>query len=1665
MNYLSKKSKLKLMSNLLVGTTVIQLTPVLTNNVMVLHASENVIATNTGAFTKDQIKKMAKANNVAYYLLNSGEVYMTGYNNYGQLAIGNTANQTIPVKSLIDNVKDVVTDGNTTAFIKNDGSVFVSGYNNYGQLSIGSTVNQSIPMKVDITNAKQVVIKGNTLMILKEDGTVFGSGYNVQGALGQNTTTNSTSLVQIPVYDVKEIIESGTNTHLFLTNSGKLYGTGYNGTGLMGLGNTTNQKVPVELPVSNIKEVEIANNTLYILQNDGTLIGAGGNTSSQLGDGTATNKSKFVTIDTNVKSFSPGNNYLVYVKNDGSAFGTGLNTSGELGLGNLTTQKTPVKIDIDNVENVFATKINNTYFTKKDGTVYACGANPNNTLGTDYMGTKIPTLKQVKVNNVKNVHATNYGVYFETKEGDILITGSESYGLPIPISDIATLSPEYVSNNNISVPYPVFGSSNSFMQVEMATIEVNIAKKSLKSSDIENAKRLVNKITNNDSEKSRLLSIVNSLQPKEETQPLTLDYKNIKEFIFSGSYGLTQYRYALLNDGTLYASGNPYYLGVPGSSYRTNNNYEKVPVDNVKQVLSEKIDEGGTTQMYNVTYILTEDGSVYIAGKDIAQGGFTGTTINGVQRLNISDVEEISMSGLSCIFRKSDGTLWGTGSNSGQLGLGTNTTYQRNIVQLPIDNVKKILTDPNNTSLSSTYVVKNDGSIWVAGNNSYGQLGLGHTKTVNEFTQMPGINYNDVKDVKVYDKSSIYFLMKDGTIKACGYNGSKQMGLGDTTANVTTLTTLPIDDVKDFELNVLNSMSPGNRTLTVVKNDGTAYSCGYNTGFAGIGNATNQYNFMKVELDDIDRVFTTNLGTYFLKKDGTVYASGQSNHYRLGLENNAKALVPEKISKIDNVVDIYSSYGVVYMKKSDGRIYQFGSTAGIGLDYKNDNSGMIESYVNGTTQYAFTAPYPVFNSKTDENLEKATEAVVKAENTILREDYNLAKTLVDALENGNDKTNLLNRLQIVLDKITQNEKIQEAILLVEKAETTKTQTDLDIARTKVNELEDGELKSELIARLDAIQTEINNNKLLEATNAVIKAESTLTRVDYNSAKELVDALPDSDSKTNLLNRLQAVLDKIVNSEKLQEALDTVSKAEGSLSQDDVDTARDKVNALPDGSEKDDLISRLDKIQQEIDKEQQEAENQAKLEEATNAVVKAEGSLSQDDVDKAQEFINKLPNGDDKDNLQNRLDKVQEEIDKSGDDAENQNKVEEATNAVTKAETSLSKDDVNKAQDLINKLPNGTDKDNLQNRLDKVKEEIAKNEAENQAKLDEATKLVEKAENTLSQSDVDTARDKVNALPDSTEKDNLISRLDTVQAEINKAQQETENQAKLEEATNAVIKAETSLSKDDVNKAQDLINKLPNGTDKDNLQNRLDKVKEEIAKKEEAEKLEALIKDATEKVEKAETSKNKIDVSSAQSAINKLPNGAIKDNLQNRLDAVKQEIADKEEQDAYNKALDEAIKALEKAESTKNTLDVNTAQSAINKLPNGKDKTELQDRLDKLKAQIEAESQLKAQLTYAGQLVGQAERTLTSNALTTAKDYVLTLPEGKDKEDFLKRLQAVEDKIILKENDTKFTYATQLVEQAERRKTPSTINKARDYVNTLPDCTTKTDLLNRLNRIK
>ena len=111
---------------------------------------EKHVPTKLSFFNNIEISQIAAGNEHTAVLTKAGEVYTFGFNGSGQLGHGNTKSYHHPklVEALVDHKIEFIASANGCehlASVNTKGELFMCGYNNYGQLGNGSQVNETIP--------------------------------------------------------------------------------------------------------------------------------------------------------------------------------------------------------------------------------------------------------------------------------------------------------------------------------------------------------------------------------------------------------------------------------------------------------------------------------------------------------------------------------------------------------------------------------------------------------------------------------------------------------------------------------------------------------------------------------------------------------------------------------------------------------------------------------------------------------------------------------------------------------------------------------------------------------------------------------------------------------------------------------------------------------------------------------------------------------------------------------------------------------------------------------------------------------------------------------------------------------------------------------------------------------------------------------------------------------------------------------------------------------------------------------------------------------------------------------------------------------------------------------------------------------------------------------
>jgi alpha-tubulin suppressor-like RCC1 family protein len=272
----------------------------------------------------------------------------------------------------------------------------------------------------------------------------------------------------------------------------------------------------------------------------------------------------------------------------------------------------------------------------------------------------------------------------------------------------------------------------------------------------------------------------------------------------------------------------------------------------------------------------------------------------------------ISVGSQHTVAVKQNGTLWAWGENTfGQVGDGTNT--QRNY---PVQIGSAI--NWVSVTAGTTYSIglKADGTLWGWGENAYGQLGNGTILPQNTPVQIGTASDWATIAAGAYHTVA---LKSNGTLWAWGRNNFGQ--LGDGTA---------VDKPNPVQIGVINtwtSIAVGNVHTLALRSNGTAWAWGYNFyGQLGDGSATNRSTPVQTGVA-ANWISLTGNGaghSHGLRSDGTMYAWGYNFYGQLGDATTGNKSNPTLIGALNTWMTIAAGGDHTLGLKTDGTFWTWG---------------------------------------------------------------------------------------------------------------------------------------------------------------------------------------------------------------------------------------------------------------------------------------------------------------------------------------------------------------------------------------------------------------------------------------------------------------------------------------------------------------------------------------------------------------------------------------------------------------------------------------------------------------------------------------------------------------------------------------------------------------------
>lgn len=317
-----------------------------------------------------------------------GKIYSWGSNTAGQIGDGTTTQRRTPTVVAMPagiTFSDLSSGDANMLAVGSDGHVYGWGFNGYGQVGDGTTANRNTPtlaaLPAGLTFTRVEAGRYHS-MALASNGELYTWGANPDGRLGNGNPawTTSPGLASVPAGVTFVELSAGESTSSALTDDGQMYvwGNGvstptlkpapagvrftsistnssYTAAGDDGnfyrLPSATSPQFELIVPPAGVTftDVKSSPSGLLALDANGQAYASGINNYGQIGDGTTTNRPDFVAVQMPAgvafTQIEGGQVHTLAQGNDGNTYAWGANYLGQVGDDTTTTRLSPVLVD------------------------------------------------------------------------------------------------------------------------------------------------------------------------------------------------------------------------------------------------------------------------------------------------------------------------------------------------------------------------------------------------------------------------------------------------------------------------------------------------------------------------------------------------------------------------------------------------------------------------------------------------------------------------------------------------------------------------------------------------------------------------------------------------------------------------------------------------------------------------------------------------------------------------------------------------------------------------------------------------------------------------------------------------------------------------------------------------------------------------------------------------------------------------------------------------------------------------------------------------------------------------------------------------------------------------------------------------------------------------
>ena len=358
----------------------------------------------------------------------------------GYLGLNDTVNRLSPVLINSTGSWTMITNcgGFHYAGIKSDGSLWTWGWNDVGQLGLGDTFNRSSPTQVGSSSWTMVSAGNKFTTAININGQIFSWGSGTLGSLGNNAATDRSSPVQLASTSSFNIVSAGAYHAIARTINNKLWTWGYGNDGVLGNSSVIWRSSPVAInTTTSYNALSAGAYHNLAITSAGNLQTWGNGTYGQLGNTSTLNRSAPVTVGaltTWTKVSAGAYHSLAVTENAGTStlyhFGQ---TGGSAGNGATANTNSPVAVYTSTVGSPTPYAMNQflaSLVVTSDGNLFGSGENTTYSLAlADTPSANTTIWKMVGHSPPASVGAITLGAYptagFE--HGHVVIDNSKLF--------------------------------------------------------------------------------------------------------------------------------------------------------------------------------------------------------------------------------------------------------------------------------------------------------------------------------------------------------------------------------------------------------------------------------------------------------------------------------------------------------------------------------------------------------------------------------------------------------------------------------------------------------------------------------------------------------------------------------------------------------------------------------------------------------------------------------------------------------------------------------------------------------------------------------------------------------------------------------------------------------------------------------------------------------------------------------------------------------------------------------------------------------------------------------------------------------------------------------------------------------------------------------------